>query len=146
MRARARTVQSACRAALASDHAAPRDRELVDARVMTLDEAMVLDLDAGKPPPFVPVIVAADGTWHRPLTLLELSALQGYPTEIDGQPIAWSGGRTVIAEHIGNSVPPPAARAIAERMLVALVEASVGAMSLSSGAVWVRPTAREARA
>lgn len=124
----------------------PRDRELLDARVMTLDEAMVLDLDAGKPPPFTPVIVAADGTWHRPLTLLELSALQGFPTEIDGQPIMWSGGRTGIAEHIGNSVPPPAARAIAERMLVALVEASVGAMSLSSGAVWVRPDARGALA
>jgi site-specific DNA-cytosine methylase len=76
----------------------------------------------------------------------ELSALQGFPTEIDGQPIMWSGGRTGIAEHIGNSVPPPAARAIAERMLVALVEASVGAMSLSSGAVWVRPDARGALA
>lgn len=124
----------------------PRDRDLVDARVMTLDEALALDLDASKAPPFVPVIVARDGTWHRPMTLLELSALQGYPAEIGGKPITWSGGRTVVAEHIGNSVPPPAARAIAERMLVALVEGSVGAMSLSSGAVWVRPTVREVRA
>lgn len=109
--------------------------------MMTLDEALALELDATKAPPFVPVIVARDGTWHRPMTLLELSALQGYPHEVDGQPIAWSGGRTVIAEHIGNSVPPPAARAIAERMLVALLEASLGAMSLSSGAVWVQPAA-----
>lgn len=124
----------------------PRDRDLVDARVMTLDAALALELDAAKPPPFVPVIVASDGTWHRPLTLLELAALQGYPATMRGEPVRFSGGRTVVAEHIGNSVPPPAAQAIAERMLVALIEASAGAMSLSSGAVWVRPEVREVRA
>lgn len=124
----------------------PRERLFVDARVLTLDEALALDLDATKPPPFTPVIIAADGTWHRPLTLLELAVIQSYPATMRGEPIRFSGGRTTIAEHIGNSVPPAAARAIAERMLVALVEASTGAMSLSSGAVWVRPTSQEARA
>ena len=28
-----------------------------------------------------PLIVSLDGTWHRPLTTLELAALQGFPTE-----------------------------------------------------------------
>lgn len=112
---------------------------LVDVRVLALDEAMALDLDASKPPPFVPVIVAEDGTWHRPLTLLELAALQGYPLEVRGERLRFGGTRTGRAERIGNSVPPPAARAVAERMLVALTEASLGAMSLSSSLVWVEP-------
>lgn len=118
----------------------PRDRGFVEGvRLFTLDEAMALDLDAGKAPPFVPVIVAEDGTWHRPLTLLELAALQGFPTRVDGEPVVFAGTRTGRAERVGNAVPPPAAQAVAERMLVALMEASLGAMSLSSLAFWVEP-------
>lgn len=119
----------------------PRERGFVEGvRFFTLDEAMTLDLDAGKAPPFVPVIVAEDGTWHRPLTLLELAALQGYPARVGDAPVRFSGTRTQIAEHVGNSVPPPAARAIAERMLVALTESALGTMSLSGeGDLWVEP-------
>lgn len=119
-----------------------RDSAFVDGvRVMTLDEAMALDLDPAKAPSFVPVILAADGTWHRPLTPLELSALQGYPLEIRGEPIRWAGGRTLVLEHIGNSVPPPAAEAIATRMLYALMEARLSAPSLEGDlGVWVEPT------
>lgn len=113
---------------------------VLEARVMTLEEALALDAEPDKPPAFVPVVIARDGTWHRPLTLLELAVLQGYPTTVRGEPIRFTGGRTRVAEHIGNSVPPPTARAIAERMLVALIESSLGAMSLSSGAVWVSPS------
>lgn len=110
-------------------------------RVMTLDEAMGLDLPPKKAPPFIPVIIAEDGSWHRPLTLLELSAIQGYPLRVDGEPIPWAGTRTQAAEHIGNSVPPPAAKAIAERMLHALLESSLGGFSLAGDdtPVWVEP-------
>lgn len=108
-------------------------------RILTLDEAMGMDLDPKKSPPFTPVIIAEDGTWHRPMTPMELSAIQGYPLRIGGEPIPWHGGRTVVMEHVGNSVPPPAARAIAERMLVALLEAEAAGWSLSGGdtPVWV---------
>lgn len=112
-------------------------RWLEGVRVMTLDEAMALDVDPAKAPSFVPVIVAEDGTWHRPMTLLELAALQGIPSMLDGEPLRLTGTRTEIATHIGNAVPVGAARAIAERMLVALVEGALGAMSLGTGDVWV---------
>src|SRR5690606_21701208 len=39
------------------------------------------------------VIRALDGTWHRALTTLELAALQGLPTEINGAPLVLDGGR-----------------------------------------------------
>lgn len=117
----------------------PRAQLVASARVMTLDEALALDLDPAKPPPFIPLIVARDGTWHRPLTLLELAALQGYPMRMLGRPVRFGGTRTVIAEHIGNSVPPPAARAIADRMLVALAQAHFETFALSAGDVWVSP-------
>ncbi len=43
-------------------------------------------------------------------------------------------------ERIGNAVPPPTARAIAEQMLIALVEEFEGTMMLrGDGAVWVEP-------
>ena len=89
----------------------------------------------------VPVILAEDGTWHRPLTTLELAALQGFPTEVDGKPLKLSGeNSTEWRRRIGNAVPPPAAKAIAERMLVNLLAASAGAFMLDgTGAVWVAP-------
>lgn len=117
-----------------------RDRDaLAEVRVLTLDEAMALNLDPRKPPPFTPVIVAEDGTWHRPLTLLELAALQGLPTHVDGAPLQLAGTRTQRAEHVGNAVPVGAARAIAERMLVTLAEGALGAWTLASSStpVWV---------
>lgn len=102
-----------------------------DVRLLALDEAMVLDLPAKKAPPFTPVIVAEDGAWHRPMTPLELSAIQGYPLRIGGEVIPWSGTRTQTSEHIGNSVPPPAALAIAEEMLRTLLEARMGGFALA---------------
>lgn len=110
-------------------------------RVLTIDEALALDLDPRKPPPFIPVIIAEDGSWHRPMTPREMSALQGYPLELDGKPIPWAGTRTQACEHIGNSVPPPAAKVIAERMLFALLETSLGGWSLGGPdtPVWVEP-------
>jgi site-specific DNA-cytosine methylase len=96
--------------------------------------------DPRKPPPFIPVIIARDGTWHRPLTTLELAALQGFPSEVRGRPLELAGrSQSGWRERIGNAVPPPAAQAIATRMLVALGEAELGGWSMSSGAVWVSP-------
>ena len=119
----------------------PRTGWLDDVRIMTLDEAMALDLDPSKPPPFLPLIIAEDGTWHRPMTLLELAALQGFPMMVDGKPLALSGTRTAIATHIGNAVPVGAARAIAERMLFTLLHSASGTWSLggSDTPVWVEP-------
>lgn len=122
-----------------------RDRALLDdVRVLTLDEALSLDLDPTKAPPFTPVIVAEDGTWHRPMTLLDLAALQGIPSTLDGEPLKLAGTRTQIATHIGNAVPVGAAEAIGTTMLVALVEGALGTMSLGSGNVWVDPQTTEA--
>jgi site-specific DNA-cytosine methylase len=97
--------------------------------------------DPRKPPERLPLIVAADGTWHRPLTTLELAALQGFPTIIDGKPLVLSGSsQSAWRERIGNAVPPPTAQAIAEQMLVTLAQADLEAFTLStSGAVWVEP-------
>lgn len=100
-------------------------------------------LDPNRPPPFTPIIVAADGTWHRPLTTLELAALQGFPTTIDGKPLVLAGNsHTRWRERIGNAVPPPAARAIGEQLLRALLIAKLGAFALGSTPVWVAPSAR----
>lgn len=87
----------------------------------------------------VPLIVALDGTWHRPLTTLELAALQGFPT--DG--LIFDGTATSRhREKVGNAVPPPAAQAIAGVMGQVLLMARSGqTFSLSSTPVWVRPVA-----
>ncbi len=88
------------------------------------------------------VIVAEDGTWHRPLTTLELAALQGFPATMrDGRPLTLVGkSQARWRERVGNAVPPPAARAVAEVMLLALLPAAVGAITLSmlGTSIWVR--------
>jgi site-specific DNA-cytosine methylase len=118
----------------------PRRRGL-----MTWQDALALEVeDARKPPPAPPIIVAADGTWHRPLTTLELAALQGFPAEWKGRPLALAGrSQSAWRERIGNAVPPPTARAIAEQMLLALAQAGLETWAMSvDGQVWVRPEAR----
>lgn len=100
-------------------------------------------LDPDKPPPWTPLIVAADGTWHRPLTTLELAALQGFPTAIDGKPLVLDGtSHTRWREAIGNAVPPPAAHAVGEQLLRALLIAAVGAFALDNADIWVAPERR----
>lgn len=99
--------------------------------------------DPRKPPEQLPIIIAADGTWHRPLTTLELAALQGFPTVVDGKPLKLDGEASgAWRERVGNAVPPPAARAIAERMLVCLLQAELGGFSLAGTdtPVWISPS------
>lgn len=95
-------------------------------------------LDAA--PMFVPVFAGrGDGSWHRPLTLLERAALQGLPAVFRGAPLWLEGTLSQISEHIGNAVPVGAALAIAGEMLRTLILAATGAFALSSGSgVWVR--------
>lgn len=115
----------------------PRRRGL-----MTWEDALALRVDnPRKPPPAPPIIVAADGTWHRPLTTLELAVLQGLPAEWKGAPLQLSGTKTSAwRERIGNAVPVATAQAIAEQMLVALTQASLETWALSgTGQVWVTP-------
>lgn len=108
-----------------------------------LDTGRFSVADPRQPPAELQMIIAADGTWHRPFTTLELAALQGFPTTWKGRPLELGGKSTSgWRERIGNAVPPPAAQAMAEQMLVCLGQASAGAWSMQgSGSVWVdRPT------
>jgi site-specific DNA-cytosine methylase len=104
--------------------------------------------DPRKPPSAIPVIVAADGTWHRPLTTLELAVLQGLPPVHNGAPLQLHGSNSSgWRERIGNAVPPPAGQAIGERMLIALLQADFEAFGLApaDSPVWVEPEAFAAR-
>ncbi len=56
-------------------------------------------------------IITLDGTWHRPLTTLELAHLQGLLQPGDSSPFDGSS-HTAWRERIGNAVPSPAAEAI----------------------------------
>ncbi len=106
--------------------------------------------DPRKAPPRdeLPVIVAQDGTWHRPLTKLELAALQGLPARVDGKPLRLAtmkdigrAGRAAPSsptERIGNAVPVGAARAMGESILTALLAAKLGTWMLSNEGIWVR--------
>ncbi len=112
-------------------------------RVVTGEELMAAAANPKKAPPFTPVIVAEDGTWHRPMTTLELAALQGFPMELGDEPLALAGGAVGRwRERIGNAVPCPTAQAIAEQMLVSLTQARLEAFLLSGGDVWVQPHVR----
>ncbi|MGI6550146.1 MAG: DNA cytosine methyltransferase [Syntrophomonadales bacterium] len=105
-------------AAAVADPRIPKDTEVLD------------------PPP---IIIALDGTWHRPLTTLELVALQGFPIILaNGQPLQLAGNSDARwRERIGNAVPPPTARAIGEEILLALMSAKDNLWMLSSAGIWV---------
>lgn len=86
------------------------------------------------------VIISEDGTWHRPLTTLELAALQGFPTTINRKPLELAGNNEQRwRERIGNAVPPQAARAIAETMLRTLMPATEKEWIMSAEPIWVSP-------
>lgn len=106
---------------------------------LSIDNGFGAVADPRKPPDFTPVILARDGTWHRPLTTLELAALQGFPLVVNGKPLLLQGGSTRQRKAIGNAVPPPAARAIAEQMLMTLAHGALESFALSSEPVLVEP-------
>ncbi|RKO67150.1 DNA cytosine methyltransferase [Desulfofundulus salinus] len=100
------------------------------------DPRIPTDDERPNPPP---VIIALDGTWHRPLTTLELAVLQGFPAVMpDGRPLTLVGKSDARwRERIGNAVPPPTARAIGEQILLALLVSSQGEWALGNTGVWV---------
>lgn len=90
--------------------------------------------------PDVPVIISDDGCWHRPLTTLELAALQSFPVLLGDKPLVLTGkSASRWRMGIGNAVPPATARAIGEQMLRTLLVSDAGAFALSEGGgIWVR--------
>lgn len=89
-----------------------------------------------------PVIIALDGTWHRPLTTMELAVLQSFPTHFDdGSPLKLHGKNdSKWREWIGNAVPPKAAEEIAKVIGVALLQNELGdTYTLGTTGIWVEP-------
>jgi site-specific DNA-cytosine methylase len=84
-----------------------------------LRPGFALDLKSKKPAQVI-LLTWNEGkrrwAWHRPLTTMELAALQGLP--VRGEDGAWlelaGGNHEVWREHIGNMVPAPTARAIGQ--------------------------------
>ncbi|MCY7780164.1 DNA cytosine methyltransferase [Bacillus haynesii] len=91
------------------------------------------------------IIISEDGTWHRPLTTLELAVLQGLPTTLpDGRLLILAGKSDARwRERIGNMVPVAAAQAIAETMLRTMLAQEVGEWLMSAEDIWVVPLKRE---
>jgi len=102
------------------------------------DPRIPADNEHPDPPP---VIVALDGTWHRPLTTLELAALQGFSLRLkDGRPLVLDGkSDSKWRERIGNAVPPAAAKAAAEQILMAMLPSIRGEWALGGTDIWVAP-------
>lgn len=94
-----------------------------------------------------PIIIAADGTWHRPMTTLELAALQGLPVGREGDWLVLDGAsHRDWRQRVGNAVPAPTAEAIAETAIRALLAADDGVWELGGEGVWVREEKQEAAA
>lgn len=89
-----------------------------------------------------PIIIALDGTWHRPLTTLELAVLQSIdPFMPDGRPLQLSGKSDARwRERIGNMVPVHAAQAMAEEILLSFLASKTNEeFRLTSAGIWVVP-------
>lgn len=86
------------------------------------------------------IIIALDGTWHRPLTTWELLALQGFPLYMpDGSAVVLAGNSDARwRERIGNAVPPPAAMAIGDQILRTLLLNEFGEWELTATPIWVK--------
>jgi site-specific DNA-cytosine methylase len=96
------------------------------------DPRLPEDLDRPDP---APLIISLDNTWHRPLTTMELAALQGFPVPLQLEGKSHSSWR----ERIGNAVPPPAAQAVAETMLRTLLLNDAGVtFELGNEPIWVQ--------
>ncbi len=128
----------------------PRGEHAATHELVQTSEGLVLfgpglDLESRTPAPLV--IRAPDGTWHRPLTTLELFALQGFETHgRSGTEVLLAGkSQSRWRMAIGNAVPPPAAEAIARSMMRTLRAAS-GGLLLGCDPIWVEQPGTEWRA
>lgn len=103
------------------------------------DPRILRDTEVLDPPP---IIIALDGTWHRPLTTLELAVLQSLdPFMPDGRPLQLAGQSDARwRERIGNMVPRHAARAIGEEILLSfLASEAKEEFRLTATGIWVNP-------
>lgn len=106
-------------AAAVADPRIPKDTEVLD------------------PPP---IIIAMDGTWHRPLTTLELAVLQSLPPYMpDGRPLHLAGNSDARwRERIGNMVPLDAAEAMGEEILLSFMASEFcDDFRLTAAGIWV---------
>lgn len=102
---------------------------VADPRIMPAAEARL-----------VAMIIARDGTWHRPFTTLDLAALQSLFDPEDVLEFRLAGNSdSGWREHIGNAIPSDTAEAIFGVMGTTLLLAEAGTtFSLSNDAIWVR--------
>lgn len=107
------------------------------------DPRIPMDHERPDPPP---VIIALDGTWHRPLTIYENAALQSFPLVMpDGRPLQLAGKSSARwRKRIGNAVPPDSARAWFEAVGMSLLASALDEWFLSSADIWVIGTAAQA--
>lgn len=92
---------------------------------------------------WIPIIIAEDGTWHRPVTTYELAALQSLPLSLDGKPLVLTGAsHTKWRERIGNAVPPDAGKAVGDQLLQSLLLSTLGTYVIGATPVWVEPDIR----
>lgn len=96
-----------------------------------------IDLDDDRP--CYLVIEAEDGTWHRPMTDLELAVLQSLPAYHRGEMLKLRGPSGKRREHIGNMLPTAAAQAIARECRATLDAAADGFQLVGGGTIWVEP-------
>lgn len=124
----------------------PRGAGLQVGRVVETPDGLVvegvdLDLDDNRPVECPPIILGLDGTWHRPMTTLELAALQSLPVQRDDGAWLKLDGRSSAGwrERIGNAVPVATAEAIATTALTCLLSSDAGALTFSAEPIWVGP-------
>jgi len=88
-----------------------------------------------------PAILAPGGTWHRPLTTLELAVLQSLAPTLHGEPLVLAGkSDRRWREHIGNGIPRDAAEAWGRQLLECLLRSALGeGWRLCGGGQWVAP-------
>lgn len=79
------------------------------------------------------VIRALDGTWHRPMTTLELALLQSFPADLE----MCGRSHTKWRMRIGNAIPPRAAQAFGEQMMRTLDACDAAQFLMCASNVWV---------
>lgn len=85
------------------------------------------------------VILALDGTYHRPLTTLELAVLQSFPAIHQGEWLCFPGTQAQQRKLIGNAIPPAAAYAVAIEVLAALQTTGLHTVFAPSGReIWTK--------
>lgn len=100
----------------------------------------------GAKDPLVAIIIARDGTWHRPYTTLDLACLQSI---VDPEEVMAGSSRLLLGSNqedlrlwIGNAVPAASAAGMAETIGEVLLMAETGqTFQLSSREIWVKPGA-----